>query len=135
MTNIVLDASAVLAYYNKEHGYDKVVQALDDIGSKCICHIHAVNAMEVFYKIAAKSDAITAKDAYYGMFHLGIEVNESIDVAFQLQAATLKTLHPMLSLADVIAITLAEKIGGTVYTTDRQFNRAGKLARIVQLRP
>lgn len=132
VTNIILDTSALLAYYNKEPGFMRVREVLSKDGF--VCHIHAVNAIEVYYKLAGKFGTYQAEEAYTGLSDLNISIHECLDQKFQLHCASLKNAFPPLSLADVMVVALSRRLGGLILTSDKEFNRAKTAANIEQIR-
>lgn len=132
MTNTVLDTSAILAYFNDEKGADRIERVLLSRGKKC--HMHAANAIEVYYKVSAKSDDQLALTAYDRLSALGITIHESMDREFQLRCGMVKAAYPMLSLADSMVLVLAERIGGVVMTADKEFSKMGRFVAVEQIR-
>jgi len=132
MKNVVLDASAVLAFFNNESGAQKVEKVLMD--DECKCHMHAANAIEVYYKVAWAIDKRAAMELYSDLMGFGVIIHENMDMFFQLRCGALKAEFLPLSLADTMAIALAERFGCAVLTTDKQFSRADKVVKVVQLR-
>ncbi len=132
MTNIILDASAMLAYYNDEPGADRVEEVFGK--HEMQCHMHAVNVIEVYYKLAAKYGTYHADEAYTGIYDMNISIHECLDQKFQLHCANLKNAFPSLSLADVMVVALSRRLGGVVLTSDKEFNRAATVAKVEQIR-
>lgn len=133
MNHIVLDASAAIAFFRVERGHERVEQVLR--GREFHCHMHAINAIEVYYQLARKIDKATALRMYDGLYDLGITVEATLSRSFQLRCATLKMVYPSLSLADTAAIALAETLDALVLTTDQEFDRALDIVAVEQLRP
>lgn len=132
MTHVVLDTSAMIAYLRDEPGGGRVRQVLT--GSGYSCSMHAANAIELYYKTAEHAHPDLARVVYDGLGPLGITIHESMHPAFQLRCGALKTVFPALSLADTMALALAEILGAVVLTTDKQFTKAAHLVRVEQLR-
>jgi len=115
----VLDASAVMAYLRGEPGADRV-EALLARSSSDIA-MHAVNLLEVYYKIASYGGEAAAGEAMDDLAVLGIRIHEKVDKALRLRSGFFKMRYPFLSLADSICIALAEQTRSVVVTSDRPF--------------
>jgi PIN domain nuclease of toxin-antitoxin system len=118
----VLDASAMIAYLRDEAGADVVEQALLDKTGRCLAH--AINLCEVFYDLirsGGESDALSAINDLYAM---GVGERTDFDKLFWQEAGRLKA-QGRIALADCLAITLTNRVGGTLLTSDH-----GELDRI-----
>ncbi len=96
------------------------------------CIAHAINLCEVYYDFFRSSDEATAKSAIADLENLGILVREDMDRAFWQQVGRYKATNKV-SLADCIAIALANLVGGEVATSDHhEFDAiaAGDLCRV-----
>lgn len=111
----VLDACAVIAYLGNEPGADVVEQALLDPASRCL--IHSINLCEVFYHFHRAGDEQAATDAVKDVRHLGIAERSDFDEEFWMESGRLKA-QGRISLADCFAITLTNRTGGTLLTSD-----------------
>lgn len=117
----VLDASALLAYLQRETGFEKVVEALEK-GAVC----SAVNLAEVCTK--ANSRGIDPDDVSNRLRALGLEI-----IAFgERDARESARMHQRLrglglSLADRACLTLAARLDRPALTTDRAWRRAAHL--------
>jgi PIN domain nuclease of toxin-antitoxin system len=111
----VLDACAIVAYLRKEPGWDVVLRALTDTGS--ISLAHAINLCEVFYDFHRKNDESAATAAIRDLYAVGIVERNDFDEAFWKDAGRLKA-QGKISLADCFAITLTNRVGGTLLTSD-----------------
>lgn len=111
----VLDASAVLCWLLNELGGPRVVQVLSG-GAPVL--IHAVNLVEVRYKLSRLSQA----DRQTGDLRIaaaGIEVVRSLDDEILAMAVRLKAGYVPIALGDVFGVALAAQRGATFLTTDR----------------
>jgi PIN domain nuclease of toxin-antitoxin system len=111
----VLDACAMIAYLRDERGADMVEQAITDTASQCIAH--AINLCEVFYdfhRVGGETSAITAID---DLFVLGVSERVDFDRAFWQDVGILKA-GGKISLADCCAVTLTNRVGATLLTSD-----------------
>jgi PIN domain nuclease of toxin-antitoxin system len=122
VSEVVLDASALLAYLNEEPGAEAVEEALSQ-GAV----IGAVNWAEVLSKVAeggndpeALSEALKAR----GLLEQALRVLPLL----QEDALTISRLRPMtkalgLSLGDRACLALGLRLGQAVLTTDREWQR------------
>jgi PIN domain nuclease of toxin-antitoxin system len=113
MTDVVLDASAVLAWLQSEPGAEAVEETL----ASSSCAISAVNASEVASKLAeGGSDRDRIQDIIAA---LPVEV-AAFDIEAALDAAILRPLTSAsgLSLADRACLALAIRLGLPVLTMD-----------------
>ncbi len=113
---VVLDASAILAYLQREPGYERVRGALAGGGAV----VASVNLAEVAAKVAARGhDAC----AVVGRLEaLGLRVEE-FTRADALEAGALRALAPWLSLGDCACLALARRRGAPVLTADRAWSK------------
>lgn len=115
----VPDACAVIAFLRDEPGADKMERLLT--GQKGGIHIHAVNQLEVYYKLASFGGESAAEEAIRDIGSLQIRVHSALDKTMVKRAGFFKLRFPFLSLADSICIALAERLRGIVVTSDRPF--------------
>lgn len=114
MNNIILDASAVLAFLDDEPGCDQVDAVLRS------AVVGTVNLAEVYTKLEERGiDSTTPVTA------IRDAVREVIALTAE-QAALIGQLRPLtrhlgLSLGDRACLALGVHLGGTVYTTDREW--------------
>ncbi len=111
---VVLDASALLAYFQNEPGKDEVAAALER------ARMSAVNAAEVCAKL---SDAGLAQDEIaLSLRSTGIEF-VTFDVEQSLASGALRpaTRAKGLSLGDRACLGLALTVGAKVLTADRNW--------------
>ena len=112
----VLDACAMLAPLRGETGADVVERSLLEVGSQCIAH--SINLCEVFYVIHRDGGEATARAALSNLKAAGVVERNDFDPAFWQEAGKLKAVQKKVSLADCCAITLTNRVGGTLLTTD-----------------
>lgn len=113
--SVVLDASAVLAYFHNEPGQQHVSAALDD------AVISTVNWAEVLQKItAAGGDADRIGD---GLVALGVGVEPlTIDDARMIARLWPRTRSVGLSLGDRACLATAHRLGLPTLTSDQAWN-------------
>lgn len=123
----VLDASALIAYFRREPGAERVRALLRD------ARVSALNWSEVHQKLNAygqDADNLTA-----GLLTLGVEV-ESFS---QADAVAASNRYPLtssggVSLADRACLALARRLGVPAYSADRQWARVDVDADIRMIR-
>lgn len=125
----VLDACALIAYLNDEPGADKVEHLLDLAREDRVqLYVASVNIYEVFYD-CLKRDANMARQLIDGIYDLPITVVESLNRPLMHAAGWFKITY-RVSLADSIALGLAQESGARLVSTDHeldQIEREGKM--------
>ncbi len=115
----VLDASAVIAFLRDEPGAltvrDIFLNAEGDI------HIHAVNAIEVHYKMASFGGESAATDALHDLAAMGVAIYDSLPPPLCVRASHFKSRYPFLSLGDSVCVAFGEHLRAVILTTDRAF--------------
>ncbi|MGA3100424.1 MAG: PIN domain-containing protein [Terracidiphilus sp.] len=122
MSNIVFDASAVLAMILKEPGGERVETALDATsqGADTEIAISSVNWCEVLTKLQ-RSPASLAPEELAGILS-GVEVVPFERYGAEL-AAQLNLLAPFISLGDRACLALASARKAAAWTTDKTWIR------------
>ena len=122
MPRLVLDASALLAYLNDEPGGSEIEKLLLDEASECL--VHAVNIIEVYYRVARNAGKHLAEEMLADLERAGVQVREDLDDALRRTAGDLRVLvldssGPRRgSIADCLCAALAEREGCPVVTSD-----------------
>lgn len=116
--NIILDACAVIAFFRDELGADVVQNHL--LKSDCFCSIHAVNLCEVYYDFLKCNGSHEAEQITQQLIDAGVCVRNDLDFEFWQEAARFKATIKRIALADCFALALAQKISGTLLTSDRK---------------
>lgn len=119
-SSVVLDAYALLAFFQNEAGADAVRQLiLQGAEGEIDLAMCTVNAGEVWYSIARKKSMETA-DAY--MREIQSMPIEIVDVGWELtrQAAVYK-MQGNISYGDCFAAALAKERNGELVTGDKEF--------------
>ncbi len=115
---IVLDAWALLALiFKEEPAAGKVKELFDkEEQSRPSIYISWINLGEVYYNIARRKGLTAANTVLndINMLPIRFQVPSKVDI---LAAATIKSKHK-LSYADAFAVSLAQKINGTILTGD-----------------
>jgi predicted nucleic acid-binding protein len=121
MANFVLDSYALLAYFRKEEGGEKVEQLLNEaVADKHELHMTCINAGEVYYMAHRKDGADKANLVWKALLQFPIHMIE-VDMTFTLKAASLKAKYK-LSYADAFAAALAINKKATLITGDHEFD-------------
>ncbi|CAN5645032.1 MAG: type II toxin-antitoxin system VapC family toxin [Acidobacteria bacterium] len=111
----ILDACAMIAFLRKEFGSDVVEAILLDKNNECFAH--AINLCEVFYDFHRLSGEQAAEKAIGDLKAAGIIERNDFDQIFWKEVGRIKSQN-RASLADCVAIVLANQLGGTVLTSD-----------------
>ena len=112
----VLDASAIIVWLRNEPGADVVDDAIRDINSQCL--VHAINLCEVYYDAHRKAGEAHAESVISDLASVGAVEHHDLDQVIWKNAGRLKA-GGGVSLADCLAITLTNRVGGTLLTSDR----------------
>lgn len=120
---VVLDASAVLAFLQREEGADAVRSALAD-DARCA----AANWSEVAqWVLAAGRDWPLARGALLAGYRIRLEPVIEADADW---AARRWRRGENLSLADRLCLALGERLGADVLTADRAWGSGGRVRQI-----
>ena len=120
---IVLDSSAMVAYFNAEPGGDLVRDLLHDDERDIAIYAHAINLCEVFYGYLQATPLAVAHSARESLKEAGVIERNDMDTAFWQDVAMISAGYK-LALGDACGVALARREGADFYTTDR-----GELAR------
>lgn len=125
----VLDAHALMAYLEKESGYEKVRDVFTAAAEKDRnLLMTAVNWGEVYYIVTREYDYHKAEDVALMIQGLPIDI-VPVDLELAKEAAMLKTAHKM-SYADCFAVALAKKKKAELVTGDKEFRTVEKEIKI-----
>ena len=128
----VLDAFAMLAYLQKETGYERVRELLAAGQNGTTVIMNALNIGEVYYILARERSAQEADffiDMIVPAVNIKVELNDLQDV---IAAARTKAAFP-ISYADAFACATAQKYAAALVTGDPDFKHLEKLIDIVWL--
>ncbi len=114
----LLDACAVIAYFETEPGEEVVVQHLKEAthGNERL-FIHAATLYEVYYQYLRDEGAPKAAEVWNDVLALPVTVLYTLDEAFLKQAAEFKAQHKM-SVADSFLLSQAKRLDASVITSD-----------------
>ena len=115
MPGYVLDASAMIAFLRAEPGGEIVFNLL--IKKPPACLAHAVNLCEVFYDFLKAGGETAARSVISDLRAMGLLVREDMDEVFW-QAVGRYKVAGKIPLADAFAISLANRFGAEIVTTD-----------------
>jgi len=114
----LLDACAVLAFYDKEQGWETVLGLLDRAERGEInAGIHSVNLTEVYYDRIRKTGLERADVIIRNLISSSLNIIETLPPAIIREAALFKTPGKM-SLADSFLAAAAVCTGATLVTAD-----------------
>jgi predicted nucleic acid-binding protein len=130
MSRNVLDASAVIAYLDKEPGHEQVVDLLEKAGDgRATLFMAAVNWGEVLYAVENARGAEKREEVELTLASHPIVVVE-VGQALAKRAARLKA-RKKLPYLDCFVAALAEERRATLVTCDRDFQRVEKEVKVV----
>lgn len=131
MKEYVLDANALIRYFQNQAGAEIVEKLIDRAQrEEANLSIAAVNLGEVMYTLA-KSIGLDKTMVYIQALSQSIETIP-IDREFALAAATIKYQYK-LGYADSIAALLAMRLRATLVTADPDFVKFGKQLKVLAL--
>ena len=129
VSTYVIDACALIAYLRKEKGGGKLRELLKDSYNRFF--MHSVNVGEVYYDSLRVSGKETARELFGDIANLPINVTWTLDIPFIELVGKYKTSFS-ISYADSFVLSLAEREGGIVISTDHHefdaIENAGALA-------
>ena len=130
--NLIIDASSLIAFLRNEPGVEIVRQILRDKNNAC--HVHVINLCEVFYDFRRQHGENIAQQAIETVLSLGLIARDDIDFDFWQQAGRCKSDLRRISLADCFCIALAQRLDGSVVTTDHHEFKAVAERGVVPVR-
>lgn len=112
---VVLDACALIAFFNDEPGADVVAAVLETVP---LVEIAVVNVLEIAYDAVRRSgQSSSALDVIESIQRLPIDIRWDINEAMVEIAARFKS-RSRISLADAVALSLAEIRSAPLATSD-----------------
>ena len=125
----ILDAHALLAYFEKEPGYEKVKGLLLlAVEKDTPLFMTSVNYGEVLYIVLRECGAQKTEEIERAIRTLPIEIVD-VDIQIAREAAQIKARFK-LSYADCFAAALAKLKKGELVTGDREFDQLKELIKI-----
>lgn len=130
MKRYVLDASALIAFFEDEPGAAKVQELLTQAGqADRPLLLSVVNWGEVYYVGWQRGGAAAAQQKLEEMAQLPIEVVDA-DREITLHAASIRAQHK-LPYVDSFAAALAQQRKATLVTTDKDFAQVHKQVNLL----
>ena len=130
MKRYVLDASAVMTFFEDRPGADKVENLLERAAEKQrFLLMSVVNWGEVYYSVWRTHGEDAANEKLKQIAQLPIEVID-VDMPTTKLAASLKAGHK-LPYADCFAAALAQQRKATLVTTDKDFTQVERQVNIL----
>jgi PIN domain nuclease of toxin-antitoxin system len=116
----VLDACALIAFLNKEAGWDKVRSLLIEAVNtgKVEIYMNAVNLLEVYYDRLRLQDSKKLNKFRTWAFDGPIKIAYAFSRSELDEAARLKAVYKRISLADVLGLATAKRLGAAFVTSD-----------------
>lgn len=125
MKRYVLDASALMTFFEDRPGAEKVEELLAKAAeSQRFLLMSVVNWGEIYYSVWRDRGEAAANERLRTVAQFPIEVVDA-DMETAKLAAALKARHK-LPYVDCFAAALAKQRGAQVVTTDRDFERVAK---------
>ncbi|MDR1147521.1 MAG: PIN domain-containing protein [Spirochaetaceae bacterium] len=118
--NYVLDACALLAFLNKEDGWEKVRELLTeavDAGETQV-YMNSINLLEVYYDRLRLDDAFKLGEFLMCAFESPIQIIDTFPRPLLDEAARIKAFYRRVSLADAIGLATAFCIDSVFVTSD-----------------
>jgi PIN domain nuclease of toxin-antitoxin system len=116
----VFDACALIAFLNKEAGWDKVRSLLIEAVTtgKVEIYMNVVNLLEVYYDRLRLQDSPKLTEFRAWAFDGPMKIRYTFSRTELDEAARLKAIYRRISLADVLGIATAKSLGATFVTSD-----------------
>ena len=132
MQDETLDASALIAYYGREPGWN-VMARLFAAARRDRAHlaVHAVNVGEVYYRAYRRAGEARARSLFLHLRRLPIRIHDRVSNDLLQEVGRLKG-HYRIAYADAFAVALARLRRTRLVTTDH--NELGPLERLGEVR-
>ncbi|MGA1826190.1 MAG: type II toxin-antitoxin system VapC family toxin [bacterium] len=126
---IVLDSFALVCFFHKEPGWEKVQKVLYGLSaSGTHALLNSINWGEFYYIIKRHVGKRKAEEALALLIQLPIKIL-SVDDDLVKEAAEIKSDYPV-SYADAFCIATAQRSGGRILTSDPEFESIQHLVTI-----
>jgi uncharacterized protein len=114
----VLDACALIAFFDDEVGADKVEDIIQKAKNKeCIVYMNKLNLLEIYYGVYRDDGKIKAEATLTIALNLPLKVIDGIDDNIFMEAGRYKAKYK-ISLADSIALAEAKVRNAILVTAD-----------------
>lgn len=127
---VVLDTSALLAYFKNENGAKIVDEYLRLPGHSR--YIHDINACETAYHLIR--GGLPEFDTWVMIGCLDIIQSNFSSQTFKQRVASLKAAHRSFALGDCIALAFGEEMRADILTADKEFANIPAKSRVVLIR-
>lgn len=116
----VLDSSALLAYLNREDGWEQVRALLEKaLHEEVEVLLHHIHLGEIYYAFYRKAGAPRAEEVLGDVRQLGIRLQDRIPLRLLREAGRIKASYK-LSYADAFAVSLARLRQARLVSCDRR---------------
>ena len=130
MKTLVLDASALMTFFEDRRGAQEVEELLTRAAdSRLPLLMSVVNWGEAYYSVWRARGEKAANEKANEIAQLPIDI-VGVDIELARLAATLKAKHN-LPYADCFAAALAQERKAGLVTSDKDFERVGSLVKII----
>ena len=128
----VFDANAILDFAEGGKGEYRVREILQEaLHERCSVLMSVLNWGEVFYQLWSKLGEKKGRQTLGSLSSLPLQL-VPIDLPQALKAAEIKVLHH-IPYVDCIAAALAQLNQGSLVTSDRDFEKLGRQAKVLWL--
>ena len=131
---IILDSFALLCFFHKEPGWEKVKTLLSDLsrtGEQAL--LSRINWGEFYYILQRRVGRDKTEEALSLLDQLPIDII-SVDDPLVREAAEIKAEHP-IAYADAFCAALAQRHQGRILTGDPEFKAIEKVVDVQWLMP
>jgi predicted nucleic acid-binding protein len=126
---IILDSFALLSFFHKEPGWEKIKALFTDLsqkGEKAL--LSRINWGEFYYILHRRAGREKTQEALALLEQLPIDIL-SVDDRLVREAAEIKAKHP-IAYADAFCTALAQRMNGRILTGDPEFKEVERLVPI-----
>jgi len=114
----VLDACALIAYFNEEDGSDKIASLFEEAEEgRVTVMIHGINLFEVHYDLLRSDGDNVATAALATLNDSSIKIIDTVSEAIRAEAAHFKNTY-RISVADAFALATAKLNNAILVTSD-----------------
>jgi len=114
----VLDACALIAYFNDETGADKAEHLISRaLREEVVLYAASINVYEVYYDALRRGSPGKAEELLSDIYAMPLTIVEEVDRPLMRHAGFFKTAHK-ISRADSIALALSKQLDAQLVTTD-----------------
>ncbi len=128
---IVLDSFALVSFFHKEPGWERMQKAFYELSSGNKALLSVINWGEFYYIIKRKVGKRKAEEALVLLEQLPV-IKVSVDEKLVKEAAEIKSDYAV-SYADAFCIATAQRSNGHIFTNDPEFKLVKHLVKIIWL--